>query len=424
MKKIFLSVIFAGIGLALFAQSADKARDYYKAGKLQDAKTEIDKVLTVDKNQKALDAWFYKAKIYAAIGTNDQMKSQVPDSYAQAFDALKKYMDLDDKKVYLLLIQDQYKVINDIYQGYFQSGAANYNTGKYTEALNDFKGSIAAITFMSHNGWIKQTIDTTAILYAGISGEKANNRDEAVIYYRMIADSGVTRIGGNDMIEIYKWIADYYNRKGDDANTAKYIAIGKAKYPKDLFWPEMELDILRKKGTKDQLFAKYEEIVKQFPDSSVYFFNYGLELYQYSSDTSTGKRPDNADELIKKAQDNLSKSLQLNPNYPQASLVLGQILYNAGVDLQQQAKVIKGPKPEDVKKRTDLRAEATKKFDEAIPYFEKVDGLLGSKGKLKKQDRDTLKDSYDLLITIYQQKNVKDKETVYTDKYNNVDKVH
>ena len=139
---------------------------------------------------------------------------------------------------------------------------------------------------------------------------------------------------------------------------------------------------------------------------------------------SSGKRPANADELTKKAQEELTKSLALKPDYPQASLVLGQVSYNAGVELQQQAKAIKGTKPEDVKKRTDLRAAANKKFDEAIPYFEKVDQLLGSQGKLKMQDKRSLKDAYDLLITIYENKNVKDKATAYTDKFNNVDKVH
>jgi len=62
------------------------------------------------------------------------------------------------------------------------------------------------------------------------------------------------------------------------------------------------------------------------------------------------------------------------------------------------------PKPEDVKKRTDLRAQAVKKFDEAIPYFEKVEQDLGSKGKLKMQEKQALKDAYDLLITIYETK--------------------
>jgi len=424
MKQIFLTAVLAIAGLGLFAQSVDKAKDLLKSNKLADAKAEIDKVLAVDKNQKSQDAWYYKSKIYIAIAGNDQLKGTVPDAYDQAFDALKKYLELDDKKIYLLLIQDQYKPINDIYQGYFQRGAASYNTGKYPEALSDFKGALSAINYMGEKGWIKKILDTTSTLYAGISAEKANKKDEAAFYYKQLADSGISRINGSEMTDIYKWLVDYYEKKGDEANEAKYLAEGKAKYPKDLFWFETELDDARKSGNKELLFTKYEEINKAMPDSSVYFFNYGLELYQYASDTTSGKRPANADELVKRAQEKLSRSLELKSDYAQAALVLGQIAYNAGVDLQQQTKTIKGTKPEDVKKRADLRVAANKKFDEAIPYFEKVEQILGPKGKLKLQDKQALKDAYDLLITIYDSKNIKDKSTAYTDKFNNVDKVH
>jgi hypothetical protein len=53
-----------------------------------------------------------------------------------------------------------------------------------------------------------------------------------------------------------------------------------------------------------------------------------------------------------------------------------------------------------------------------------VDKDLGSKGKLKMDEKSSLKDAYDLLINIYQEKKVKDKEDLYTNKFNNVDKDH
>jgi hypothetical protein len=422
MKRIFLSVALAGLFSGLFAQSLDKAKDLQKANKLADAKAEIDKVLAVDKNQKNAEAWYTKVKIYNAIAANDQLKATVPDAYIQSLAALKKYTELDDKKLVSLTL-DQYKPINEIYQGLFQAGAANYNDKKYPEAYTDFTSSIEAIKFMNQKGWIKQNMDTTSTLYAGISAEKAGKRDDAATYYGQIADSGITKISGNDMTEIYKWLADYYNRKGDKANTDKYVAIGKAHFPNELFYDEMVLDNFRKNGPKDSLFARYELINKEHPDSAIYFFNYGLELYQYATDTTKAQLA-NEDELVKRAQDKLSKSLQLNPNYPQASLVLGQISYNQGIALQQQAKAIKGTKPEDLKKRTDIRADAMKKFDEAIPYFEKIDALLGKEGTLKRPEKTALKDAYDLLVTIYEQKRDKDKVASYTDKYNNVEKVH
>ena len=230
-------------------------------------------------------------------------------------------------------------------------------------------------------------MDTTSLLYAGISAEKSNKRDEALIYYKTIADSGITRIGGNDMAEIYKWLADYYTRSGDKAMADKYTALGKSHYPKDIFYDELQLDVLRKNGPKDSLFAKYEEINRDHPDSAIYFFNYGLELYQTATDSSKGKVPANAAELIKRSQEKLLACLKLTPNYPQANLVMGQIAYNEGVEYQVLGKPKGNTNAAELKQRQDYRAMSAKKFDEAIPYLEKVDQVLGTQTKLKKADK-------------------------------------
>ena len=424
MRRLLLTGFLAAAGMGLFAQSVDKAKDLLKSNKLPEAKAEIDKTLAVEKNQKNSEAWYTKLKIYNALAANDATRAQFPDARDQAFEALKKYVDVDDKKL-LLLQMDGYKPVNEIYQGYFQIGANDYNGAKYKEALQNFTGALAASSYMNSKGWTNLKIDTTSTLYAGISAEKAGLKDTAAIYYGRLADAKIANINGSNMIDIYKWLVDYYNTRKDAANTAKYIALAKEQYPDDLFWPSTELDNLREKGNKDSLFAKYDEIVAKFPKNHLFFFNFGLELYQYASDTSKGGRPANYDALIAKAQENLKKCLELQPDYPQAALVLGQISYNAGVDLQAQTKKIPGKGPDDIKKRADLRIAAGKKFDEAIPYFELVDKDLGSKGKLKMDEKSSLKDAYDLLITIYETKSTqKDKVDFWTNKFNNVDKDH
>jgi hypothetical protein len=423
MKRMLLSLLMAVVCSGLSAQSVDKAKDLLKANKFVEAKDEIDKALLLEKYSKNAEAWYTKVKIYDTIGTNAQLKEQYPDALVQALDALKNYVKYDDKKQ-VLIMADGYKPLNVIYPGLFQSGVSSYEAKKYDQSLTYFSSAVSAIDFMYKNGWIKQSMDSTSILYAGISAEKNNKRDDASTYYKMIADSGITKIGGNEMTEIYKWLADYYTHKGDKANAAKYIALGKSKYPNDLFYDELSLDELRKNGPKDSLFAKYEEINKEHPDSSIYFFNYGLELYQYATDTSTGKKVANADELIKKAQEKLLTSVKLNPSFPQSYLVLGQIAYNQGVEYQVLGKPKGNTNAEELKQRQDYRALAAKRFDEAVPYLEKVDQLLGTQGKLKKADKVALRESYDMLITINESKKDKAKIDSWTAKYNDVDKVH
>ena len=425
-SKILFTLLFVITGMGLMAQNLDKAEDLFKGNKIPEAKAEIDKVMAIDKNKSKSEAWYYKLKIYNAVAASDALKTQYPDARFQALDALKKYVDLDDKdgKKKILLVLDQYKPVNDIYHGFFQVGADNYNANKFPDAMTNFKGALQTSTYMNFEGWIPSKFDTTAILYLGITADKAGEKDTAAVYYGKLAEAGIVQIPGSDMLSIDKWLVNHYYIGKDEANMNKFLALGQTAFPDDLYWSTSALDYLREKGTKDSLFAKYEEVIGKFPKNYLYFYNYGVELYQYASDTSTGKRPDNSDSLTAKAERNLLKALELQPDYPQAALVVGQILYNQGVDLQFKIRTVKGKLPEDIKKRSDLRAAAVRKFDESVPYFEKVDQDLGSKGKLKQEERTTLRSAYDLLTTIYEQKKIQDKLDFWQAKYNDVDKTH
>src|SRR5215469_5913942 len=149
-KRIFLTGVLATAGVGLFAQNVDKANDLYKAGKFTEAKAQIDGALANPKNQKNATAWYYQLKIYNAIAANDQLRAQYPGARDTAFMALKTYVDLDEKDKKLVLLQmDAYKPINEIYQGYFQVGANDYNSNKYADALQNFRGAIAASSYMT-----------------------------------------------------------------------------------------------------------------------------------------------------------------------------------------------------------------------------------------------------------------------------------
>ncbi|MEJ7769480.1 MAG: hypothetical protein WKF89_16800 [Chitinophagaceae bacterium] len=425
MKRIMIASLLIATGLGLFAQATNKAKDLLKAKKVEDAKAEIDKVVTNEKNAKEGETWYIKSKVYGELANDTTLKSKYPTARDESFEAIKKYAQLDDKKLVSLTL-DNYKPVMDAYQGYFKTGAAYYNSNNFADAYDNFKKCLEVSQYMNEKGWSNLKLDTSVVLYTGISAEKTNKKDEAAIYYGSLADAKVT---GEGMGEIYKWLADYYSSKKDAANAAKYIDLGKGLYPKDVFWSSMELDMARDKGNKNELFTKYEDIIAKDPTNYLYAYNYGIELYKEAYKADTAARPANSKELITKAETHLKKALELKADYPAASLVLGQILYNQGVDLNAKSKLIKLPasgklKPEDQKMKDDMKKQMMTKFDEAIPYFEKVDQILGSQAKLKMEEKSNLKDAYDLLITIYDQKGLKDKVKSYEEKFNDVDKAH
>jgi len=431
MKQAILLVAIALLVTSSYAQKLDKAKTLFKENKLTEARTEIDNFLAVEKNKANSDAWYTKAKIYVAIAADPALKTTVPDPRGTSFEAIKQYMTLestikDSTRRYLTMTIEGNQPLVDMYKGYSGDGATYYNANNFNEAYTSFTKTLEIFDYMAQKKMITYAFDTTTVLYAGISAEKASKPDDAAKYYGMIADR---KISSQGFVEIYKWLADYYSKKSDMANSSKYIALGREVYPTDQFWDAYELDMVREKGTKEELFKKYEQVIAANPTNHLFIFNYAVELYQAGYDNDIKKRPSNSKELIAKAADQLKKAIAINPEYANAQMVMGQLVYNEGVDINNINKEIRPPaggklKPEELKKKADLRKEVTAKFAESLPYFEKVEQILGSKGKLKMEEKQILKDAYDLIITIYENNENKDKVAEYTDKFNGVDKKH
>lgn len=187
--------------------------------------------------------------------------------------------------------------------------------------------------------------------------------------------------------------------------------------------------MLREQEDKTALFNKYEEIIRNNPNDYLNKFNYAVELYQIANNPDSAARPANAKELLEKAKEQLISSLQDNPDFPNSNLVLAQIYYNEGVDIVNENAKIRPAAggrltAEQTKEKERLRELTNQKYDQAKVYLEKIEQVLGSQGKLKGQEKMILRDAYDMLIIIYEQKRDKDKANAYTEKYNNVDKDH
>ena len=432
-KSFFLSLLLVvSVSAGLFAQKLDKAKELLGKQKYNEARTEIDNFLANEKNKTNSEAWYLKGKTYSAIAMDSIAQASVPDAKSQSMDAFSKYIELenqikDSTKRYLLLTLENRVPLTNLYSSYSKQAASYYNAGNYNDALTGFKGSLDVFDLLSKQGWTNGIVlDTISVLYAGISAEKANKLDTAAVYYGMIAESKAKAQGYES---IYKWLADYYKTKGDAEKANHYTTLGKEVYPDDPFWLGFEVNMLSEKGNKDELFTKYEEVTKANPTNPIFYYNYAVELYKTAYNEDSTQRPANSKELTEKAVTNVQKSIELDAKYPNSRMLLGQIYYNQAVDIINRNKAIK-PKGNvkltaaQLKEKETLRQESSKKFDEAIEQFVKIDELLGGQGKLKMEEKQFLKDSYDLLITIYEQKQNTDKASVYTDKFNNVDKVH
>lgn len=418
MKKIFFTSVLAFAGLSLTAQNLEKVKTMLKDNKIEAAKNEIDKIAATEKWQKNPDVFYTKAKVYAAISDNEAEYAKVPDAREQSYEALKKYIAMDNKQ-YVSLQLDQFQPLTSIYHGYYKDGTVNFNEKDFKGAYNNFLKAGDVSQLMVEKGWSTVPFDTTVILYTAVAAQNAKMGPEAAKYYTILTNA---RVNGEGMEDCYKWLADYYSREEKIDSAQKYLALGRELFPEDTWWTSMELDMIREKGDKDALFNMYERAVKESPDKMEYSYNYALELYDYAYHSDVTKRPTNSAELINKVESLLKRTLELQPENHQALLVLAQVLYNQGVDIQNEAVNIKGSKPEDVKKRADMKEEAIANYDKAIPYLEEIVTKLENKAELAREEKSSLRNALDILITIYDQKNAKDKMKVFEDKYNKLDK--
>ena len=152
MRKflLFLLIIFIASGLS--AQNIEKIKELIQSEKWPEAKTAIDDYLSKERNAAKWDGWWYKGVIYNEIAKNDHYKSLVPDGRKVAFEAFKKYYELDDKHTQAML--EQHVRLFDIYYGYFNDGIKNFNEDqKYEAAMNDFMSANEIGAFIHDKGF-------------------------------------------------------------------------------------------------------------------------------------------------------------------------------------------------------------------------------------------------------------------------------
>ena len=106
MRKLLLSVLLATSLTSAFAQKLDDVQEKISKGKYDEAKEKIDKALADPKNANNANAWYYKGKIYAELARQDSTGTLTYDAAKEAFDAFKKYQELDAKNVMMTLEQN------------------------------------------------------------------------------------------------------------------------------------------------------------------------------------------------------------------------------------------------------------------------------------------------------------------------------
>ena len=101
---------------------------------------------------------------------------------------------------------------------------------------------------------------------------------------------------------------------------------------------------------------------------------------------------------------------------PEANFLMANFLYNNSIDISEDARKIKGPKPSDLKTKKELEANSAKQMNDAIPYAEKVVSLFADNAKPKGSEKVNYRQALVILKNIYDVKKDAVKSAAYDKK--------
>ncbi len=405
MTKFFLLLAFSLLVNASYAQDIKEIRNYALLGQNQKAKESVDKFLAVPKNAQNKEGWYYKGFIYNQL-SKDTLKP-IPDNMAlkaTSFDALKKYRELDPAAP--LLAEQNNSTLFDLYVGYYSDlGVRAYIAKDPALAYDNFSRALVihdyiyAHNLTGNNGYKFSALDTTLTLYTAIAATEAKQKDSAAIYYKKITDANIADV---QYIDAYQVLAERYKTSKDHAAFADIIAKGKKNFPdNNEYWTAMEIEEATEGVGKPEVFTKYDELMVKNPGNYTLPYNYGVELYRYIY--SDEAKNVNTDPYKKKLPEVMDKAIAIKST-SEANFLMANFLYNNSIDIGEDARKIKGTKPDEVKKKKELMAESDAAMNGAIPYAEKVVALFPASAKPKGSEKVNYKQSLVILKNIYEVK--------------------
>jgi hypothetical protein len=417
MKKLSFFAATILLVNVVFAQSLDDVKKYVLLRQTKPAKEAVDKYLAVEKNAQKPDGWYYKGFAYDLTSKDSAMS--ITDASAmktEAFTALQKYFQLDPKGT--LSKDESNSILFDLYAGFSSDlGVKAYTQKNYDVAFENFKKAIEVHDFIYSKGlegankYKFNGIDTMLTLYTAIAANDAKKKDDAAIFYKKLVDAN---IADTQYVDAYQYLADYYKGKKDIAAFTDIIDKGKKLYPKSAeYWTALEIEQATEGVEKPQIFEKYDALLAKYPDNYILPFNYSVELYRYiySDEMKTA----NTSVYKEKLPEILKKAIAIKST-PEANFLMANFLYNNSIDISEDARKIKGPKPADLKTKKDMEANGTRQMNDAIPYAEKVVSLYAENTKPKPGEKVNYKQALSILKNIYDVKKDAVKSAAYDKK--------
>lgn len=413
--------VFAGTIQVLQAQDLKKVQTTYLLGKFEDAKTEVDKVMADAKQNAKPEAFYWKAKVYAALYKSAADK--YPNAVTEADATFKKYLAAD-----AALAQVKEKGAEgffDMYTKSYNVGVKYFNDKKWEDAAGSFKVAVDYSDIIFKNKWTNSNslFDTTTILYLAYASQNAQKLNDAALYYGRLADA---KVSGENYIDIYKFLADHYTKAKNEELFKKYLELGRQLYPK-FPWDEYEIDYMDQNLSLTEKTALYDKEEAAGTLNETKYLQFG-DIFVNAKNKEKNLDSAQIAKYTLKAADAFKKAFSKNGQNGIAAFNVGVIYYNifnehddkyAGNIRSMQALNADRPVEKDPKKKaaadaalkakldpirkanTELEKPLMENLDLSVEWLEKAYTALKDKSGRNSTEKSVLNKSVDFLANLY-----------------------
>ncbi|MFA6945371.1 MAG: tetratricopeptide repeat protein [Pedobacter sp.] len=355
IKSFILAAVFSASTLIVFAQKGEVATaksSYEKFLGLKDAnsmllaipnlktaKASVDKAVVHAKTIEDPAAWTYKALIYGELALLDTVPATSKPLIEEAKAAHKKAKELDKAGEHKANLDNANGTIFSQYE--LNQGVKAYQTNNFADAYVSFNN---ALNFRPG--------DTTITYYAGLSAINAKNYKAGIQSYESLIK---TNFSANN--QIYLDLSRLYSMEGDTARAIAVASEGATKYnDTQLATQEIELSLMS--GKQKEVITKISDQAQKNPGNKLYPYYLGIA---YSTIGQSAK-----------AEEAYLQALKIDPQFADASINIGGILLNKGINLYNEANKL----PQNQQKEYEnMIKSADIEFEKAFPFLDKASQL-------------------------------------------------
>ncbi len=392
-KSLFILMVALVSAPSMWAQpekdlkNASKALSKYfldpvnNADVLQESLDLLNSAFKSEDIKKLGSSWITRGKIYNEVANSEfQMKTLSADYEIKQSDAPKLAYEAFNKANGMAEKKSEKK---DVLEG-MQEAESHlnnfaifaYQSQDYATAFSNFQSCLKAYDEIKSMGATSRLDEVEngyndQLFFAAVSGYYGGMKAESKPLFQKLFD-----MGSSEAV-VYDALYNISKEEGD-ADAVKYLEAGREKFPDDTSLLFTEINHYLTEGKLEVLIDKLKVAIEKEPDNVSVYTTLGSVYDQLQAQALADNDSEKATMYFDSAFDYYNQALAKDETNFEAIYSMGALYYNkAATYVDKLNEFAADFSKEGMKKYDDTKVEMDELFKQALPYFEKAEGVNG-----------------------------------------------